>query len=87
VQKCLFFNDYIVSDMELISACQAEVKESSINLKGLDPSPLLKMSDPKVKEGWPRAYQKEIKTQIDSKSFALDAPNEGEHIIPEMEIN
>jgi len=42
---------------------------------------------PKVKEGWPRAYQKEIKTQIDSKSFALDVPNEGEHIIPEMEIN
>jgi hypothetical protein len=40
---------------ELFSACQAETKESSINLKGMDPSPfmpppmgirsVLKMSD------------------------------------------
>jgi hypothetical protein len=47
------------------TACQAEVKEPSINLKSVDPSPfmtppigirsLLKMSDPKVKEGWLRA--------------------------------
>jgi hypothetical protein len=54
-----------VSDMELFTACQAEAKEPSINLQGVDPSQFmpppmgirsnLKMSDPKVKEGWLRA--------------------------------
>jgi hypothetical protein len=38
----------------------------------------LKVSDLKVKEAWLRAYQKEIKTVIDGKTFAL---------IPTMETN
>jgi len=48
---------------------------------------VLKMSDPKIKEGWLRAYQKEIKTLIDAKTFALDTPKEGEPVIPTMETN
>jgi hypothetical protein len=38
-----------------------------------------------VKEGSLRAYQKEIKTLIDAKTFALDTPKEGEPVIPVME--
>jgi len=86
-----------VLDMELFTACQGEVKEPSINLQGVDPSPFMptpmvirsvfNMSDPKFKEGWLRAYQKEIKTLIDAKTFALDTPKEGEPAIPTMETN
>jgi hypothetical protein len=71
-----------VSNMELFTACQAEAKEPSINLSAVNPSPFmplltgirsaLKMSNPKVREAWLRAYQKEIKTLIDAKTFALD---------------
>jgi hypothetical protein len=43
------------------------------------------MSDPKVKEGWLRAYQKEIKTLIDAKTFSLDTPKDKEPAIPTME--
>ena len=86
-----------VSDMELFTACQAEAKEPPINLNAVDPSPfmpppmrirsVLKMSDKKVKEAWLRAYQKEIKTLIDAKTFALDKPWDGEVVIPTMETN
>ncbi len=47
--------------------------------------PVLKMSDPKVREAWLRAYQKEIKALIDVKTFALDKPKDGEPLIPTME--
>jgi hypothetical protein len=84
------------SDMELFTACQAEAKEPPINLNAVDPSPfmpppmgirssVLKMSDLKVREAWLRAYQKEIKTLIDAKIFALDKPKDGEPVIPTME--
>ncbi len=73
-----------VSDVELFTACQAEAKKPPINLSAVDPSPfmpppmgirsVLKMSDKKVREAWLRAYQKEIKTLIDAKTFALDKP-------------
>jgi hypothetical protein len=86
-----------VLDMELFTACQAEVKDPSFNLQGVDPSPfmpppmgvrsVLKMSDPEIKEGWLKAYQKEIKTLIDAKTFALDTQKEGETVIPTMETN
>jgi hypothetical protein len=56
------------SDMELFTACQAKVKEPSINLQGVDPSPfmpppmgirsVLKMVDPKIKEGWLKAKKR-----------------------------
>jgi hypothetical protein len=54
------------------------------------PSPMgirsvLKMSDKKVREAWLRADQKEIKTLIDAKTFALDKPRDGEYVIPTME--
>ncbi len=49
-----------VSDMELLTTCQAEAKEPPINLNAVDPSPfmpppmgirsVLKMSDKKVRE-------------------------------------
>jgi hypothetical protein len=45
------------------------------------------MSDLKVIEAWLRAYQKEIKTLIDAKTFALDKPKDGEPLIPTMETN
>jgi hypothetical protein len=48
---------------------------------------VLKMSDPKVKEGWLRAYQKEIKTLIDAKTFSLDTPKVEEPTIPTMETH
>jgi hypothetical protein len=86
-----------VSDMELFTACQAEVKEPPINLSAVDPSPfmpplmgirlVLKMSDKKVREAWLRAYQKETKTCIDAETFALDKPRDGESVIPTMETN
>ena len=86
-----------MSDMELFTACQAEAKEPPINLNAVDPSPfmpppmgirsVLKMSDKKVREAWLRAYQKEIKTLIDAKTFALDKPRDGEAVIPTMETN
>ncbi len=86
-----------VSGMELFTACQAEAKEPPINLSAADPSPfiplpmgirsVLKMSDLKVREAWLRAYQKEIKTLIDAKTFALDRPKDGEPVIPTMETN
>jgi hypothetical protein len=69
-------------DMELFTACEAEAKGPPINLSAVDPSPfmpppmgirsVLKMSDLKVREAWLRAYQKDIKTLIDAKTFALD---------------
>jgi hypothetical protein len=87
----------IVSDIELFTACQKEAKDPPIKLGAVDPSPVmpppmgirsvLKMSDLKVREAWLRAYQKEIKTLIDAKTFALDKPKEGEPVIPTMEIN
>ncbi len=87
----------IVSDIKLFTACQAEVKEPPISLNTVDPSPfmpppmgirsVLKMSDKKVREAWLRAYQKEIKTLIDAKTFALDQPRDGEAVIPTMETN
>ena len=54
------------------------------------PSPMgirsvLKMSDKKVREAWLRAYQKEIKTLIDAKTFGK--PRDGEAVIPTMETN
>ncbi len=86
-----------VSNMELFTACQAEVKEPPINLNAVDPSSFmpppmgirldLKMSDKKFREAWLRAYQKEIKTLIDAKAFALDKPRDGEPVIPTMETN
>jgi hypothetical protein len=48
---------------------------------------VLKMSDPKIKEAWLRAYQKEIQTLIDVKTFALDKPKVGEPVIPTMETS
>jgi hypothetical protein len=84
-----------VPDMELFTACQAEAKEPPINLNDIEPSyfmPLpmgirsvLKISDQKVREAWLRAYQKEIKTLIDAKTFAQDKPKDGEPVIPTME--
>ncbi len=75
-----------VSDMELFTACQAEAKEPPFNLSAVDPSPfmpppmgirsVLKMSDLKVRSAWLRAYQKEIKTLFDAKTFALDKPKD-----------
>ncbi len=47
----------------------------------------MKMLDKKVREAWLRAYQKEIKTLIDAKTFALDKPRDGESVIPTMETN
>ncbi len=86
-----------VSDMELFIACQAEAKEPPINVSAVDPSPfmpppmgirsVLKMSDLKVREAWLRAYQKEIKTLIDVKTFALDKPKDGEPMIPTRKTN
>ncbi len=86
-----------VSDMELFTACQAAAKEPPINLSAVDPSPVmpppmgirsvLKMSDLKVREAWLRAYQKEMKTLIYAKTFALDTPKDGEPVIPTMETN
>jgi hypothetical protein len=59
--------DNNLSDMELFTACQAEAKESPINLSAVDPSPfmpppmgirsVLKMSDLKVREAWLRAIK------------------------------
>jgi hypothetical protein len=84
-------------EMELFTACQAEAKEPPINLSAVDPSPVmpppmgirsvLKMLDPKVRTTWLRAYQKEIKTLIDAKTFALESPKDGEPVIPTMETN
>jgi hypothetical protein len=45
------------------------------------------MSDLKVRKAWLRAYQKEIKTLIDSKTFALDKLRDGEPVLPTMETN
>jgi hypothetical protein len=71
--------------------------EPLINLSAVDPSSfmpppmgiksVLKMSDLKVREAWLRACQKEIKTLIDAKTFALDKPKYGEPVIPIMETN
>jgi hypothetical protein len=47
---------------------------------------VLKMSGLKVREAWLRAYQKEIKTLINDKTF-LDKPKDGETVIPTMETN
>jgi hypothetical protein len=84
-------------EMELFKACQAEAKEPPINLSAGEPSPfmpppmgirsVLKMLDPKVRTAWLRAYQKEIKTLIDAKAFALENPKDGEPVIPTMETN
>ena len=84
-------------DMELFTACEAEAKEPPINLSAVDPSPfmppcmriraVLKMADLKVREAWLRAYQKEIKTLIETKTFALDKPKDGEPVIAIMETN
>ncbi len=70
-----------VSDIKLLTACQAEAKEPPINLGAVDPSPfmppcmrirsVLKMADLKVREAWLRAYQKEMKNLIETKTFAL----------------
>ncbi len=86
-----------VSDMELFTACQAEAKEPPINLSAVDPSPfmpppmgirsVMKMPDKKVGEAWLRAYQKEIKTLIGAKTFALDKPRDGEAVISTMGTN
>ncbi len=86
-----------VSDMELFTACQAGAKEPHINLSAVDPSPfmpplmgirsVLKMSDLKVREAWLRAYQMEIKTLIDAKTFFLDKPKDGEPVLPTIETN
>jgi hypothetical protein len=86
-----------VSDMGLLTACQAEAKEPPINLNDVDPSSfmpppmgirsVLKMSDLKIGEAWLRAYQKEVKTLIDAEIFALDKPKDGEPVIPTMETN
>jgi hypothetical protein len=84
-------------EMELFTACQAEAKEPPINLSAVDTSPfmpppmgirsVLKMLDPKVRTAWLRVYQKEIKTLIDAKTFALESPKDGEPVIPTMETN
>jgi hypothetical protein len=86
-----------VSHLELLTACQAEAKEPPINLNAVDPSPfmpppmgirsVLKMLDLKVREVWLRAYQKEIKTLIDAKTFALVIHKEGELVMHTMETN
>ncbi len=82
------------SDMELFTACQAEAKEPPINISAMDTSPfmlgirsVLKMSDVQVREAWLRTYQKEIKTLIVAKIFALDKPKDGEPVKPTMETN
>ncbi len=84
-------------DMELFTACRAEAKELPINLSAVDPSPfmpptlgirsVLKISDQKVREAWLKAYQKEIKSLIDAKTFALDKLKDGEAVISPMETN
>jgi hypothetical protein len=84
-----------VSDMELFTACQTEAEEPPINPSALDPSPfmpppmgirsVLKMSDLKFREAWLRANQKEIKTLIDAKTFALDKPKDA--VISTLETN
>jgi hypothetical protein len=84
-------------EMEILTACQAEAKEPEINLSAVDPSPfmpppmgirsVLKMLDPKVRTACLGAYQKEIKTLIDAKTFALESPKDGEPVIPIMETN
>jgi hypothetical protein len=45
------------------------------------------MLDLKVRTAWLRAYQKEIKTLIDAKTFALESFKDGEPVIPTMETN
>ncbi len=47
----------------------------------------MSMSDKKVRKGWLRAYQKEIKTLIDAKTFALEMPKAGKSIVLTMEAN
>jgi hypothetical protein len=79
-------------EMELFTACQTEAREPPINLSAVDPSPfmpppmgirsVLKILDPKVRAAWLRAYQKEIKTLIGAKTFALESPKDGEPVIP-----
>jgi hypothetical protein len=86
-----------MSDMKLFTAYQTEAEEPPINLSAMDPSPfmpplmgirlVLKMSELKVREAWLRAYQREIKTLIDAKTFALDKPKYVEPVIPTMETN
>ena len=82
------------TDWSLVEACAAEVhtdlKPNTSDANSWEPAPktirdILKMKDGIVRQEWLKAIKKELKTLIDSGTFAQDALRNGEISTPVME--
>jgi len=82
------------NDLELVEACTAEVhtdlQPNTGDVTSWEPAPktirdILKMKDGTVKQEWLKAIKKELKTLIDSGTFAREKLQNGEISTPVME--
>ena len=87
----------ICSDTDLLTACAADatvqLDSPGADASILEPAPanlraVLRLRDTTIREAWFKAYQKELKTIIDSGTFHLgDNPLPGESCTPIMDLN
>jgi hypothetical protein len=84
----------VCTDLNLIEACAAKVhtdlQPNTADANSWEPTPktirdILKMKDGVVRQEWLKAIRKELKTLIDSGTFAQDTLKEGEISTPVME--
>jgi len=84
----------VCTDLDLVEACAAEVhadlQPKSVDANSWEPAPktirdILKMKDGMVRKEWLKAIKEELKTLIDSGTFAADELKGGEVSTPVME--